>query len=281
MGISLCLTVLNEADRVSEWVKAIRSQTLQPDEVIIVDGGSEDGTMWMLEERLMFHYSGGVFYEPECNIRHCKSPVARGRNLAVRYAAGDILVFTDLGCLPGPDWLSMLVGSSIGVDVAYGYSATLVTDKLSGQIDKLLRKSFDSARSLAITREAWNRLGGFPEVSLCAEDTLLAENVKRLGLKVRYCPAVVWWISPKDPRTFLKQQARYATGDGISRLRMRWYASIVVKHCLFPLYWPFLFMQYPGAFGLKLRLDFTRVRGYIAGLINSNAQSHDTRMSDT
>ncbi|MCL6547733.1 MAG: glycosyltransferase family 2 protein [Alicyclobacillus sp.] len=43
------MTVLNEAGALPALLDSIEAQTLQPDEVIIVDGGSHDGTRELLE----------------------------------------------------------------------------------------------------------------------------------------------------------------------------------------------------------------------------------------
>ena len=42
--ISICATVKNEADTVRALISDLKSQTLRPDEIVVVDGGSTDGT---------------------------------------------------------------------------------------------------------------------------------------------------------------------------------------------------------------------------------------------
>ncbi|MFN2164740.1 MAG: glycosyltransferase family 2 protein, partial [Anaerolineae bacterium] len=48
MRISVICTVLNEAQAVSRLLDSLLAQTRPPDEVVIVDGGSSDGTQAMV-----------------------------------------------------------------------------------------------------------------------------------------------------------------------------------------------------------------------------------------
>ena len=49
--ISLITTVLNEKDNLADWLNGILSQTVLPEEIVIVDGGSTDGTWELLKEK--------------------------------------------------------------------------------------------------------------------------------------------------------------------------------------------------------------------------------------
>jgi glycosyltransferase involved in cell wall biosynthesis len=95
--ISAIVTVLNEGESIRRLLDSLAAQTCRPDEVIIVDGGSRDNTVAVLEEyaqRLPLH----IFVEPGANI-------SEGRNRAIERAQGDILAITDAGVALEPDWL--------------------------------------------------------------------------------------------------------------------------------------------------------------------------------
>ena len=47
--ITLIATVLNEGDNLHQVMQSIRAQTRQPDEIVIVDGGSTDNTIEILQ----------------------------------------------------------------------------------------------------------------------------------------------------------------------------------------------------------------------------------------
>ena len=65
--ISLICTVLNEGDHMRRLLDSLVAQTCAPDEVVIVDGGSRDNTVAVLNEyadRLPLR----VLVEPGANI---------------------------------------------------------------------------------------------------------------------------------------------------------------------------------------------------------------------
>ncbi|MBV9358544.1 MAG: glycosyltransferase, partial [Chloroflexi bacterium] len=47
--VALVVTVLNECDSIDRLLASIAAQTRPPDELIVVDGGSRDGTVARLE----------------------------------------------------------------------------------------------------------------------------------------------------------------------------------------------------------------------------------------
>ena len=54
--VSIITTILNEEDNISDFLNSILNQTISPDEVIIVDGGSKDGTWSYLQEKAKKSY---------------------------------------------------------------------------------------------------------------------------------------------------------------------------------------------------------------------------------
>jgi NAD(P)-dependent dehydrogenase (short-subunit alcohol dehydrogenase family) len=81
--LSVIIPALNEERHIGALLSDVASQTRRPDEVLIVDAGSADGT---IAEARRFPFAKLLEGEP---------PVARGRNLGGRSAVGDVLVFLD------------------------------------------------------------------------------------------------------------------------------------------------------------------------------------------
>ena len=96
MGISLVATVRNEQATIRAFVESLLSQTTLPDEVIIVDGASTDGTLEILRQ---FAAAGKIrLISQPCNI-------AQGRNLGIGQARHEFIAVTDAGCRVEPDWI--------------------------------------------------------------------------------------------------------------------------------------------------------------------------------
>src|SRR3989304_290262 len=95
MKVSLISTVLNEARSLPTLLDSIAAQTRQPDEVVICDGGSTDGTLDLLRSEERFPLR--VIERPGANI-------SQGRNAAIEAAAGEVIASVDAGGRLRPPW---------------------------------------------------------------------------------------------------------------------------------------------------------------------------------
>jgi glycosyltransferase involved in cell wall biosynthesis len=90
---SIIATVRNEATAIRSFVESLLAQSRAPDEVVIVDGQSTDGTTEALRE---YETRGQIkLIVQDCNI-------AQGRNLGIAAAAGSHIAVTDAGCIIDP-----------------------------------------------------------------------------------------------------------------------------------------------------------------------------------
>ena len=103
-AVSVTATVLNERADIDSLVDTLTCQTLAPAEVIIVDGGSTDGT-W---ERLV------PIRDPSCSLQNCPGPIARGRNVGITAATSEVVACADAGCRYHPEWLARLTAPILG-----------------------------------------------------------------------------------------------------------------------------------------------------------------------
>ena len=94
--ISVIIPTLNEASQLPGLLDALQSQTHPPDEIIVADAGSKDGTAELALARGARVVSGGM--------------PGPGRNAGAREAHGDIFLFLDADVLPHPDFLELTLG---------------------------------------------------------------------------------------------------------------------------------------------------------------------------
>jgi glycosyltransferase involved in cell wall biosynthesis len=81
--LSIVIPTLNEEHHLGSLLSDISSQTRRADEVIVVDAGSEDGTVSVVKRF------------PEVVLLAGSPPVAAGRSLGGYSAHGDVLIFLD------------------------------------------------------------------------------------------------------------------------------------------------------------------------------------------
>jgi glycosyltransferase involved in cell wall biosynthesis len=215
MKVSLITTVLNAGDHVGAFLTSVAAQTRAPDEVVIVDGGSTDGTLDVLRAA----EGVTVFDEPGANI-------ARGRNLALAHASHEVIAVADADCGYGETWLEELLRPlEAGADVAMGwyepivetfYEVCLASVNLPLSPDEVDPAAFmPSARSVAFRREAIEAVGGYPEWLAIGEDMWVNHRWRERGFDLRFAPAAVarWRVRPTMTATW-RQYFRYARGDG-------------------------------------------------------------------
>ncbi|NLF24848.1 MAG: glycosyltransferase [Deltaproteobacteria bacterium] len=97
-SISVVINTYNRASTIGATLNSFRFLNYSNFEVIVVNGPSTDGTDQVLEG-----FRGQIRVErcPETNL-------SMSRNIGIRAAAGDIVVFIDDDGIPEPEWLSRL-----------------------------------------------------------------------------------------------------------------------------------------------------------------------------
>lgn len=222
-SVSLVITVLNEAHSLDAWFTSVRKMTLFPDELVICDGGSTDGTDAIVESwRSQLGFPVRLINTPGVNI-------SRGRNLAIDAAHSEWVAVTDAGTSIDENWLAELMAAAVeGVDVVSGFFyptgdagferflATMITFHVS-EIDP--GSFLPSSRSLLLRKDAWAKVGGYPEWLDYCEDLVFDIALRDAGYRFAFAPdALVSWSARSNLRGFAKQYYRYGRGDGKANL---------------------------------------------------------------
>ncbi|MGK2956780.1 MAG: glycosyltransferase [Solirubrobacterales bacterium] len=222
--ISLCATVFNEADSISAWVRGLGRQSRTPDEIVICDAGSTDGTVEALTELAATDENFHFLVVPGANI-------SQGRNAAIEAARGDLIAVTDAGTVAEYDWLEQLVkpfAQDSGLGVSAGFYRPAGRDFFEEVLATVITPRFHdlypdgfppSSRSIAFRKDLWREVGGYPEWLRVCEDLVFDMNLKKAGARFAFTPdAVVAWYPRPDLRAFFKQYYGYARGDGHARI---------------------------------------------------------------
>jgi len=215
LGISVVVTTLNDRAGLELLLPALASQTRPPDELIVVDGGSRDGTLELLEQwsdRLPLR----VLDAPGANI-------SAGRNVGIRAASSFWIACTDAGCEPEPGWLEAIDAAREGVDFVAGIYVVdphtpleqalavalypvreelVSSPPLVRAWQRVFGRRFEvegaTGRSIAFTRTVWEALDGFPEELYAGEDVAFSRAAVRSGFRARLASAaaVAWRPRP-------------------------------------------------------------------------------------
>ena len=228
MKVSLIVTVRNESSSLPVLLDSIAAQTRLPDEVVVCDGGSTDGTLDALRRETRFPLR--VVERPGSNI-------AQGRNAAIEAASGDIIASTDAGVRLDPDWLQSLIShfeQNPSVAAVSGFflpapqttfelamGATVLPERRDIRAETFL----PSSRSVAFKKEAWQAVGGYPEWLDYGEDLIFDFALRENFGPFAFAPEAIALFRPRGSlRAFFKQYVLYARGDGKAKLWPRRHA---------------------------------------------------------
>jgi glycosyltransferase involved in cell wall biosynthesis len=165
--LSVIIPALNEAGHLPALLEALNAQTLKPDEIIVADAGSKDGTPELARERGAIVVPGG---RP-----------GPGRNAGARAASGDVLFFLDADVVPSSDF----IGNALAEFRREGYAvATCLIEPLTdAPADRVIAEftnlylqvvqSFSPHAPgfcILVRREVHQAIGGFDESVKLAED---------------------------------------------------------------------------------------------------------------
>jgi glycosyltransferase involved in cell wall biosynthesis len=270
MKRALIATLFNEANNIAKWWGCIGSQTVLPDELVIVDGGSTDGTWEKLSELARQSPVPVKLEQRRCNI-------AAGRNRAIQLTDAEIIAASDAGSFPETNWFSEITQplmEQAALDVVGGRSVPLVENDFQRKLLALDGPEpepqtpadvYPSSRNIAFRRPAWAAVGGYPEwLTLTAEDALFNFQLHAVGMKFFYHPAaIVRWPVRENAPAYFKMLYHYGYGAAEARL----YAPYFRQRLLITLFPPLLLGSRHrfNHLGFRYRKNAASTRGWLAG----------------
>jgi glycosyltransferase involved in cell wall biosynthesis len=224
--VAVVVTMRNEEQTIGTLLEALAAQTRAADEVILVDGGSTDGTVAAARAHAPQLSTLQLLEAPGSNI-------ARGRNHGIEAAKSPIIAVTDAGCVPAPDWLAR-IASPLEFDPELGLVQGVVVPQPASHLEACIGRcslafrvtignaTFNpTARALAFRRDVWAKVCGFPEYPDFFEDAAFIVVVGATGTRLHLEPsAVVHWRPRRNYREVVQQFYHYADGlaqGGLSR----------------------------------------------------------------
>jgi glycosyltransferase involved in cell wall biosynthesis len=240
MKLSVVIPVRNETATIAPLMDSLVNQTLPPDEILVVDGGSADDTRDIVARYARKHPNIRLICDPDAFP-------GRGRNLGAASAANEWLAFTDAGVLPAPDWLAQLsepLARDPDIDVVYGGWSPVTNTFFKecaaiayAQVpSKQSHRSFVEARAVfssIVRRSVWQKVNGFPEDLRSAEDIVFINRIEDGSFRTAYAPDanVDWNMQPNWRRTF-SRFVTYSRHNLRAGLWKRWQARALLRYGL-------------------------------------------------
>jgi glycosyltransferase involved in cell wall biosynthesis len=254
MKVSFIATVFNEEKSISTFLESIFNQSLRPDEIIIVDAGSTDKTLFQISD-----FRSKISDKKKIDIKVFikKGTRSVGRNEAVKHATGDIIAISDAGNILDRRWVENIIKpfKDGSVDVVAGYYKGLaksifekclipyvlvMPDKANAAGEFL-----PSTRSMAIRKSAFIKSGGFNPKLNYGEDYEFANRLKDKGFKFAFVKdAIVGWMPRKNIFESFKMFFKLAMGDAQAR---------ILRDKVVYLFLRYIFAVYLLALGLVMR----------------------------
>jgi cellulose synthase/poly-beta-1,6-N-acetylglucosamine synthase-like glycosyltransferase len=220
--ISVVVPAYNAKGVLGECLEALGAQSRPPDEVIVVDDGSTDGT-----DELALGYGVRV-------LRQANAGPSAARNAGARAAQGDLLLFTDADCVPTPDWVEHMVApladSAItGVKGVYrtaqqAWMARFVQIEHEDKYDRMRRSrfiDFVDTYAAGYRRDVFLSAGGFDESLGGCEDQELSFRLAGRGHRFVLAPKAVVYHRHSD-NVFWYARRKWAIGY--------WKAKVTRRH---------------------------------------------------
>ena len=239
MQLSLVIPVKNESNSLAALIDSIEKQTFQPDEIILVDGGSTDETIELAEQFAVKNPGLKI-------IKVAEASPGKGRNLGIGAAENEWIALTDAGIKLDKEWLEKLskaTENSPAADIVYGNFAP-VTDSF---FEKCAAISFvpaanensirgRSVASMLLKKNVWKQVGGFPDLR-AAEDLIFMEEADKQGFKSVFAPKakIHWQICHNFPSTF-KKFSLYSKHNALIGRHWDWHYGIVKHYLLVSLF---------------------------------------------
>jgi GT2 family glycosyltransferase len=223
--MSVVVCSYNGSRTIRETLEGLQKLDYPAFEVIVVNDGSTDDTPQIVAEFPAFKL-----------ISTNNQGLSAARNVGMRVATGEIVVYTDDDAHPDPHWLKYLAASFVNTNHAGiggpnlaphgdGEIAQCVANAPGGPIHVLLSDTEAEhipGCNMAFRRETLLAIGGFDEQFRAAGDDVdVCWRIQEKGWTLGFSPAATVWHRRRNSiRDYWKQQQGYGKAEAL--LERKW-----------------------------------------------------------
>lgn len=223
--ISVITTLKNEGTSIRPFLENLLNQSLLPEEIILVDGGSKDSTIPTIREIMKENSRIKLIVSEGAGI-------SEGRNIAIKNASGNVIAAIDVCKFIDTNWLLELtapfrkdyerwdVSSGYYVPETQSWYEECLAAVIYHPIYEINSHKFNpSSRSIAFKKEVWEKVGGYPELYYSGEDLIFDLKAKYRGYKFYFAEkAIVSYQMEPTLYKFFRKYRLYGYGDGQANL---------------------------------------------------------------
>lgn len=239
MSVTVVIPVRDEAVTIGRTLDDLLAQSRRPDQVVLVDAGSRDGTLDAIAAHALAHTV------PVHVVPAGAAYPGRARNLGVDASVADWIAFTDAGVRLAPAWLETLVNAAASngeADVIAGDWDVEMTSRFTeclglisapapeGPAGESMRPP--SLISLLLRRGAWSRVGPFREDLRSAEDRMFFTRLSAKGRVVRAPGRHARWRPPDTAHATWRRYRTYARHNMRAGLFREWQAPLIRRYAV-------------------------------------------------
>jgi len=218
---SIVIRCYNEAEHLPKLFSELKRQTFRDFEVVVVDSGSDDGTLAIVENE-------------DVILRHIEKErfsFGRSLNIGCAAASGEFLVFISAHCYPEePEWLENILAGFDDPKVAAVYGRQRGVRESHFSERRIFRRwfpdesvsrqehPFSNNANCAVRRSLWEEFP-YDEELTGLEDVAWAQQVMRNG----------WWVSYRADAGVI-----HVHNETPSQIRNRYQREAITFQKVFP-----------------------------------------------
>jgi len=185
--ISVVVPTKNEEDHLPNLLEALNKQTLEPDEIIVVDDFSTDRTAEIAESY------GCKVYQVRSSIgkaRHIGTmkSIGKARHIGTMKARGNIVFQTDADAVPTKTWIEAMTSALMyyEADIATG-CIIKYKDPFAKSYERITHilgaiRGYAAGANMCYSKKSYMKTRGFPDTN-SMEDVRLVQEFREKGLK--------------------------------------------------------------------------------------------------
>ncbi|MDV3429198.1 MAG: glycosyltransferase family 2 protein [Bacillota bacterium] len=191
INVSVVIPAYNEGKSIKALLSSLINGSRVPDEIIVVDAASQDGTSEAVNKFIMKNREYNIKL---IRLKDTAFP-GRARNIGAKASDNDYIAFIDCGIIPDKFWLERLslpFEIDNKTDVVWGKCMPSHKNSWEKSLISVTKKKIRDQRcvpSSCIKKNKFYQLNMFREDLRACEDILYVNQIKKLGLNEAFTEA--------------------------------------------------------------------------------------------